>query len=326
MMKRTMVLLVFLLLAAGTAAVAPAAALKVDGARIALDVEAGKTYDSTIGISIGANEAEGDFAVDVLGFGQSVTDGTYTGLAAAADTSMYSARPFITIDKPSVHVKPGERAAVTASIAVPAGTRDGGRYAIILVHPAASSSGAPASFATAVAIPVLLTMKGGTISEKGDIATVEMSATEVSKPFTVTSTVQNTGNYHYYGTVTNVTVVDSSGGVVANVTTTPMIRAIIPGNSVKIPATVAPGLPAGTYKMTVAMQTQDGTVLAQKTSDLTIGTPPSAGGTAGSGTPGTATAGAQAKPTQSPGSGPLAIIFAVAVGIVGAMHIRQKRE
>ena len=109
-------LLILLLLIAGIAAIAPAAALKVDGARIALEVTPGQTTTSPIRVSIGTDETEGDFALDVLGFGQSVADGTYNGLEASADTSLYSARPFITIDKPIVHLKPGERADATATI------------------------------------------------------------------------------------------------------------------------------------------------------------------------------------------------------------------
>ena len=66
-------LLVLVLLMAGIFAVAPVAALKVEGARIALDVYAGKSVTSPIGISIKPEEAEGDFAIEVLGFGQTLT-------------------------------------------------------------------------------------------------------------------------------------------------------------------------------------------------------------------------------------------------------------
>ena len=258
-------LLILVLLIAGVLAVAPATALKVSGARIALDVTPGQTTTAPIGISIGTDEAGGTYAVDVLGFGQSVADGSYTGLTAAADTNAYSARPFIVIDKPTVQLTPGGSASVTATIAIPADAKDGGRYAIILVHPASAASGQQTAFSTAVAIPVLLTIKGGAIAQKGEITAVEPSSAEIGKPFTVTATVKNSGNYHYYGIVSNVTVNDSQGKNVAMVKTTPMSRAIIPGNQVKIIAQVPQGLPEAMYQMTVRMETQDGDVLAVKT-------------------------------------------------------------
>jgi hypothetical protein len=313
MHTRTAPLLILFLLLAGIAAVAPVAALKVDGARIALTVAPGKSVTSPIGISLGENEAEADFAIDVLGFGQSVADGTYTGLEASADTSPYSARSWISVDKPTVHLKPGERADVTATITVPSGTRNGGRYAIILVHPATTSTGAPAAFATAVAIPVLLTIQDGTIDEKGEITTVDMSSVETGKPFTVTATMLNSGNYHYYGIVSNVTITDSTGKEVASAKTAPMSRAIIPGQHVQIEASIAQGLPEGTYQLHVRMETQDGDLLDSETKSLQVGNPQAA-------TPAATTA----NKNPIPGPGALAVCIAAAIGILGGMRIRQK--
>ena len=326
-MNRTAPLLILVLLVAGLAAVAPATALKVSGARIALDITPGQTVTSPIGISIGTDEAEADYAIDVLGFGQS-DDGSYTGLAASADTSAYTARPYITVDKPTVHLKPGERADVTATIAIPAGTQNGGRYAIIMVHPAAAASGQQTAFATAVAIPVLLTITGSTIDTRGDITGIATSTIEIGKPFTMTATLVNSGNYHYYGIVTNVTVADSSGAAVAMGKTAPMTRAIIPGNIVKSAVPVTPGLPEGMYRMTVRMETQDGAVLAANTSDLKIGNPVISGGNTGSTSSGAAdaTSASGVRATYSPGPEAPAVVLAAALGVIGGIKFRQRRE
>jgi hypothetical protein len=317
-MNRTVPLLLLVLLVAGSAVVAPVVALKVSGARIALDVTPGQTTTSPIGISIGADEAGGTYAIDVLGFGQSVADGSYTSLDATADTSAYSARPFITVDKPTVQLTPGGSASVTATIAVPADAKDGGRYAIILVHPASAASGAPAAFSTAVAIPVLLTIKGGAVAQKGEITTVEMSKAEIAQPFTVTATVKNSGNYHYYGIVSNVTVNDGQGKAVATVRTTPMSRAIIPGNLVKIPAQVAPGLPEGMYQVTVNLETQDGELLNTEIRSLQVGNP------VGSPAAGTTEPGGQKN--FLPGPGVFAVCIAAVIGILGGIRITRKGE
>ena len=320
--NHTMVLLLLILLIAGTMAVAPATALKVEGARIALDIEPGKTVTAPIGISIKTDEAEGDFAIEALGFGQSVADGTYTALEAAADTSPLSARSFITIDKPTVHLKPGERTDVTATIRVPADSRDGGRYAIILVHPAATAGGKQTAFATAVAIPVLLTIKGGTISEKGEITAVENTIIQPGKPFIVTTTAKNTGNYHYYSVISNVTITDAQGKSVATVKTDPFSRAIVPGQQVQIIASVPQGLPEASYQLTSRIEKQDGMLLDTETKTIQIGKPAS-GSTV---SPGVSSDVGAVRTTYAPGPGGLAVCIAAALGLLGGVWTTRKGQ
>jgi len=292
----------------------PVAALKVEGARIALDVEAGKAYNSTIGVSIGTGEAEGDFAIDVLGFGQAPADGTYTGLDAAADTAPTTARPYITIDRPKLHLKPGERAVATAMIRVPADFRDGGRYAIILVHPVAAA-GQQASFATAVAIPAFLTVKGGAGTEAGEITSLVPGAISEGRPMNVTTVLKNSGNLHYYGVVNRVSLTDTAGKLVSNTSTAPMTRALVPGQSVtfavELPAPVHPG----TYTITSRMEQQDGTFLDEKTASLEV-----------KGAPAPLTAATQAETTGTPSKVPgFGVLAAVAAAGISVLACRGKR-
>jgi|LAHQ01.1.fsa_nt_gb hypothetical protein len=307
------IMLAFLI--AGTVLAPPALALKVEGARIALDVEPGKTFTSPIGISIGENEAGGAYAIDVMGFGQAPADGSYTALDALSDTSPYSARQFITIDKPTVTLQPGEQADVTATISIPSGTRDGGRYAIILVHPAVSASDAPAAFATAVAIPVFLTLKTGTIREVGEISEIGPSLIEAGKPFTVATTFWNSGNYHYYGVVHNVTITGINGNVAASVKSEPFIRAIVPGQSVTFTASIASGLPQGSYQVIARVEKQDGQVLAEKKATLQAGSPP-------------ATQATTVAPSKGflPGFGGLIAILGLSVALFGILWTRKGGE
>jgi hypothetical protein len=308
--QRIAALLVFALLAVWLASAAPVSALKVEGARIAIDVEPGKAYNSTIGISIGAGEPAGDYAVDVFGFGQNIADGTYSALEAAKDTSPYTARPFISVDRSKVHLEPGERAVVTATIRVPADAKDGGRYAIILVHPATSTSGQPAAFATAVSIPVLLTVTGGALTETGEIAAVEPSMADPEKPFTVTTTFRNTGNHHFYGAVHNVTITDSNAKVMAAVKSAPFDRALIPEQAVQFRTTVAAGLPQGIYDLTARMEDPDGTLLAVRNISLQVGT-----AAASSATIAPKTTAPVAAATKVPGPGAIMTLLALVTGV-----------
>jgi len=309
-LRFTLSFILLSLFIAGILLPAPALALKVEGARIALDVEPGKTYTSPIGISIKPEESGGTFAIDVMGFGQSPADGTSISLDAAGDTSPYTARPFITIDRSTVTLEPGGRADVTATITVPADAKDGGRYAIILVHPAASTSGAPAAFATAVAIPVVLTVKGGSITETGEISALVPAAAEVGKPFTVETTFRNSGNYHFSGAKNNVTITDTGGKVIANAGTEPFSRAIVPGNSVEFSCPIENGLPQGTYQLTSRIEKQDGKLLAEKKATLQVGNPAPVQAT----TP---------PKNPIPGFGALITIMGIACALFGALRTRK---
>ncbi|HII75557.1 MAG TPA: hypothetical protein HA264_00585 [Methanolinea sp.] len=241
----------------------------------------------------------------MMGFGQSPGDGTYTALDSALDTSPYSARPFIMIDQPAVYLKPGDRADVTATISIPSGTRDGGRYAIILVHPAAATSGAPTAFATAVAIPVFLTVKGGTATETGEISAIEPATVEPGQSFQVITTFSNTGNYHYYGAVNNVTILDEKGMVVATVRTEPLSRAIIPGQSVTFRNMIGTGLQQGNYLVTSRIEKQDGALLAEKMKTLQAGNP--------------APVRATPVPTTIPGFGALTALIGISIMLYGTL-------
>ena len=258
LIKQISIILALILISATV--VTPVFAIKVEGAKIMLDVVPGKTYIFPMAVSIKPDDAATDIAVDVLGFGQSADGGLYEGIAASADSGQYSARGFVTVQKPIIHLSPGERVEFNAVIKVPSDATNGGRYALILIHPAAAS-GQQAAFATAIAVPVMLTPEGGSLTETGEIASVAAGDIVPGKPIRITTMLKNTGNHHYYGAVSKVTVTDSSGKTVATVITEPFVRAVIPGQTVGIPADVTTGLSTGTYTVTSRMEKQDGTLL-----------------------------------------------------------------
>jgi hypothetical protein len=255
---RTIAPLIILLLATAIIA-APAAAVKVEGAKIMLDVEPGTTYLFPMAVSTKATDSPADYAIDVLGFGQSPDAGSYQGLEASADASPYSARSFVSVEQSLVHLDPGERVAFNAVLEVPANAGDGGRYAIILIHPA-ETGGAQASFATAVAVPVMLTVTGSSLVETGEIGEVSVGEVVAGKPIMVATDLTNTGNHHYYGAVNALSVTDGAGNVVATATSEPFSRAVIPTQTVRFETPLTTGLPVGTYTVTSRMTLEDGTL------------------------------------------------------------------
>jgi hypothetical protein len=249
--------------------ISPAAAVKVEGAKIMLDVKPGTTYIFPMAVSSKPEDAPADYAVEVYGFGQSVEGGSYTPLTAADDTGANSARALVTMDFPVVHIDRGQRRAFNATIRVPQNIGEGGRYALIHIHPAAAGGG-QTGFATAIIVPVMLTVQNTKLVETGTITEISVGDIVAGKPITVATTLKNTGNHHYYGVVNQVTVTDSAGKSVATAKADAMSNAVIPGQSVRFNTLVSNPLAVGTYTVKSDMQLESGAILDSRTTSITV--------------------------------------------------------
>jgi hypothetical protein len=250
-------------------AVFPVAAVKVEGAKIMLDVKPGTNYIFPMAISTKPDDTPSDYAVEVYGFGQSSDGGSYSPLLAADDTGASSARAMVTVESSLIHIDPGQRTAFNATIRVPANVGDGGRYAIIHIHPA-SSGNQQTGFTTAIIVPVMLTVKDSKLIETGSITGINVGEIVAGKPITVSTTLKNTGNHHYYGVVNQVTVTDQSGKSMATVKANALPNAVIPGQSVTFVAPVSTPLSIGTYTVKSAMMLESGTVLDSSSTSITV--------------------------------------------------------
>ena len=173
------------------------------------------------------------------------------------------------MDLSVIHIDPGQRKAFNATIRVPANIGDGGRYALIHIHPAATGTG-QASFATAIIVPVLLTVKDSKLVETGTITGINVGDIVAGKPIMVATTLKNTGNHHYYGVVNQVTITDAAGNTVATAKANPMPNAVIPGQSVRFDAPVSTPLSVGTYTVKSDMMLESGTVLDSSSTSVTV--------------------------------------------------------
>jgi hypothetical protein len=247
----------------------PVLAIGVSGAKYMENISPGGTAVHTMTVGIGADEEPTDVLVEVMGFGQSRDKG-YTTLDPAIDLSPYSARSFITLDKNTIHLEPGIKQNVNANITIPKNVGAGGRYAIIYIH---ALPGVGKSFTTAIMVPILITASGTALAETGSITDLEVSDVTIGQPITVTTTLKNTGNYHYYRTVNEVLLTDASGNIIAHNSTPPSAYAIIPGNTVGF--TIQPdvkNLPLGTYTVNSKVLLEDGRVLDNKTTTFAVKT------------------------------------------------------
>jgi hypothetical protein len=248
--------------------VAPTAAVKVEGAKILLDVKPGITYIFPMAVSTKLTDAPSDYAVEVYGFGQSADGGSYAPLLPAEDTGAFSARTFVSLPSSTIHIDPGERKEFNATIRVPQNVGGGGRYAIIHIHPAAGSG--QTTFATAIIVPVMLTVQDTALVQFGSVTDIKVGEIAQGKPVTVLTTLKNTGNHHYYGATNQVSVRDGKGALVAMANASPIPNAVIPGQSVIFEAPISSPLTAGTYTITSTMRLESGTVLDSKSTDILI--------------------------------------------------------
>ena len=249
------------LVLAMTFTIQPVTAITVEGIKIMEDVLPGTTFQFPMAVSIRSDDRPSDYAVDVVGFGQS-PGGSYTPLAAAEDTGPFSARSFVTVDTSLIHLDSGQRKAFTATIQVPQNAGEGGRYALIHIHPPAEGGGQGA-LATAVVVPVMLTLKGTTLTHTGSITSIQAGEVYGSKMTlipVIKTTLRNTGNHHYYGVFVNVTVTDSTGRIVATPSTNPSLYTLIPGNEMTYTVPVTDLAPA-TYTVKSEAKLADGMVL-----------------------------------------------------------------
>jgi methionine-rich copper-binding protein CopC len=264
----TLILVLILLFA-----VQAVTALKVENPIIRVDVMPGSSLKFTIAISINTDEPAADYAVDVVGFGQS-PGGSYSPLTMAADTGPYSARTFVTVDSPLIHLEPGQRQAFNGTISIPQDVGGGGRYALISIHPTITTGSGQTSFITAMIVPVILTVKGTTLTHTGAITNLEAGEAVTGKPIQIKTTLKNTGNHHYYGAFVNVTVTGTNGNVVATASTNPSIWALIPGNEMILTVPISAALAPGTYTVKSNAKIADGMALLDtKTVSFTLSEP-----------------------------------------------------
>jgi hypothetical protein len=239
----------------------PVTAIKVGGSIYTGSIAPGGTAVHTMTVSTNPEDPPMDLTVDVLGLGQSPGQAN-TDLSSEKDTSPYSARTFITVEPKTFHLESGASQEVKATIAIPQNAGKGGRYAMLTIHNAPTGTGSTL-IVTAISVPVVITLAGTVATMTGVITNVAVADIIPGQPLKITTSLKNTGNYHYKVT-NNVSVTDSTGKIVAEGGSVSP-RSIVPPFTVNYDTNLATPLPAGTYSITSKASLDDGTVLDTKT-------------------------------------------------------------
>ena len=247
--------------------------LTVSNAVILNDVTPGQTLTQNMTVAIASTDPAIDMSVQVFGVAQSL-QGDYELLDAAKDTGKYSARTFVSVDKSSFHLEPGDSEDLTATVQVPQDVDDGGRYAVINIatKPTVSTG---IGMITAVNVPVFLTVKGTQLIQTGKITGVSTSDAASGKPINILTNFQNTGNHHFK-VQGQIIVKDGKGKTVATIPILPTTSSIIPGMTRQLVTTLsgtkAP-LAVGTYTIDSQVTLADGTLLDKSTGTFKITSP-----------------------------------------------------
>ncbi len=250
--------------------VSSVSALGVTGSKFMETMPPGSERIHTMTLNIEGATEPLDIQADIMGF-QNGPDGAYHAVNANEDTSPYSARTYITLDRTQVHLTPGKPETIRATISLPQNAGSGGRYAMIYIHSAVQQQKS-FGFISAVAVPVMITIGDSDVVETGTIMRVSVGDIATGQPFIVTTGFQNTGNHHYYG-ITNTVVISGANGVIATESVGPIVWAVVPGSTVDLRIPIRTPLSIGKYTVTSTVTREDGTILDSKTENIEVATP-----------------------------------------------------
>jgi hypothetical protein len=246
--------------------------LEMSGTFWNAEVVPGNNYTHRITISTEEIDPAMDLLVDVRGLGQT-PQGAIQALEASEDTSPYSARSFITLDKSSIHLEPGDSQEVVATLRVPEDATAGGRYAVIYLHTQPMGEG-QVGIITAINVLVYLIIKDSQLAYEGKITGLPTAEVVTGEPVTILTNFQNTGNYHFK-IKGEVTVKNSQGKVLDKISIPVTKSSVVPAMTWQLAATfIPPGeLPPGSYSVQSKVMLEDGTVLDEASGSFEVKEP-----------------------------------------------------
>jgi hypothetical protein len=261
--------LLFSVLLSGVFPFAANATLSVVGATVDIEVSPGATYKHTMLVNLGENDSATDMQVRVEGLGQQL-DGVTKSLPPHLDTSPYSARSFISLDRSSFRVEPGSARQVNALINVPAGVGSGGRYAIIRIY-TVPTGGGMLTVSQGIAVPVKLTIKDSGLTHTGEISNLTVGSVEKGRPVSVSVVFKNTGNHHFK--IKGEARITDAQGLTRATADIPLTAAnVIPTMSRQLQASLTPAgeLLPGAYTVHAKVVMENGTAVAETAKSFTV--------------------------------------------------------
>ena len=210
--------------------------------------------------------------VEVDGLGEG-TDGAPYAVSPANDTSAFSCRSWVTIDKNQIAV--GSNQTLNVTITVPANTPAGEKYAAVYLYSLPSNQGS-ASVISGVIVPVIITVNAPSFTQS---IAGQMTGLSVPHPYTgagldIITDFSDTGNCRITGATDNVTIKDSSGNIKWQNQSPVGGSSVLPGYPRIIDTKYNVGLAKGNYSVESDIVINNGSTLATQTISFTVADPP----------------------------------------------------
>jgi hypothetical protein len=244
------------------------AGLGVGGAKLVEDIAPGDNINHVMKVQTRSSDQPMDILVDILGYGQRA-DGSFNILNASDDTSPYTARPFLSASPTSFHLNPGDSQEVKLVGNIPKDAGSGGRYALVKISNNPTGNGT-VTIGVAVVVPVMLTILGSEILNRGEIEDLTVEKPVASAQQKLSIRFKNTGNHHYSAKADAV-LKDSDGHILTNASSS-LGQYTIPTFTRVIALDLKPKTPLkpGTYNVDATVSMADGTVLASKETSFEV--------------------------------------------------------
>ena len=288
-----------------------AGGITVSNAKIDVTVSPDKIYTYKMNVE---NSSDGptDIGVEVKGYGMSNTK-DFAALEPADDTSPESARELLSVTPSSFSLAAGASQDITVTAKIPAGSGNGGRYAIIFIH-TVPKGGQQIATISAIAARVLFTISGNAQDTSSQVTTVDVKNSTAQTPAGVTVTVANKGNYHFSPQV-QATLKNGTKTIATTMMENPGWP-LIPGYSrqYQLDFTGQGSIPAGKYMVDVTVKDDSGKAITSGTFPVTYGVKQAVLTTATS--TGAAPASTAAVVTETPKGTNVAMIVAAVAGVI----------
>ncbi len=244
-----------------------AGGLTVYGGKIETSVVPGSDNTYTMEVA-NTSDAPMEIGVEVKGYGMSPAQ-DFIALEPKDDSSLFSALALLDVSPATFHLEPGKSQVITINSKIPAGIGNGGRYAIVFIHTAATGGGT-VGVVSAVAARVLLTVSGSKLDTTSQITQVSLVKSAPLQPAGVTVTVANNGNHHFKPQIQ--ATVRNGNSVVATTSVVAPGWPIIPGYSRQFTLDLTGPVPlaAGTYQVDIEVKDESGNLITKGTFPLEL--------------------------------------------------------
>lgn len=159
-----------------------------------IELHPGENLDGVVQVS---NNGRLDFTFELSSTSFRITNDNYDA-EFSSETAAIGLPSWITFDQPSYHIGVGEKIEVPFHISVPEDVPSGSQYAAIIVRTNDSAdSEATVRVITQVAALVYGHVIGGETREEGSVVEQTMTTLLLSKDFSATAVVKNTGNIDF---------------------------------------------------------------------------------------------------------------------------------